>query len=140
MKYTALSEGLVTHIALSFACAIFATRLSPQAVYFIQTGSSALSDTYCEMGLNNTSNSVICNITQHYCIPLRNMDIHTYILRPFQYTYCSMLMLNINHSMNAKRPRRTSYINCWAIINSSSVVMQSIFKFSHIKYLITYVY
>ena len=47
MKYTALGEGLVTNIALSFAsCDIFATRLSPQAVYFIQTGSSALSNTY----------------------------------------------------------------------------------------------
>ena len=47
MKYTALGEGLVTNIALSFASTIFATRLSPQAVYFIQTGGgSALSDTY----------------------------------------------------------------------------------------------
>ena len=38
MKYTALGEGLVTNI--------FATRLSPRAVYFIQTGGSALSNTY----------------------------------------------------------------------------------------------
>ena len=29
--------------------AIFATRLSPRAVYFIQTGSSALSNTYCTL-------------------------------------------------------------------------------------------
>ena len=28
-------------------CAIFATRLSPRAVYFIQTGGSALSNTGC---------------------------------------------------------------------------------------------
>ena len=43
MKDTALGEGLMTNIALGFA--IFATRLSPRAVYFIQTGSSALSNT-----------------------------------------------------------------------------------------------
>ena len=52
MKYTALGEGLVanivvmTNIALGFTSTIFATRLSPQAVYFIQTGGSALSNTY----------------------------------------------------------------------------------------------
>ena len=46
IKYTALGEGLVTNITLGFACAIFATRLSPLAVYFIQTGGSALSNTY----------------------------------------------------------------------------------------------
>ena len=46
MKYTALGEGLVTNIALGFASTIFATRLSPRAVYFIQTGGSALSNTY----------------------------------------------------------------------------------------------
>ena len=46
MKDTALGEGLVTNIALGFACAIFATRLSPGAVYFIQTGGSALRNTY----------------------------------------------------------------------------------------------
>ena len=46
MKDTALGEGLVTNIALSFACAIFATQLSPRAVYFIQTGGSASSNTY----------------------------------------------------------------------------------------------
>ena len=46
MKYTALGEGLMTNIALGFACTIFATRLSPRAVYFIQTGGSALSNTY----------------------------------------------------------------------------------------------
>ena len=43
MKYTALGEGLVTNIALSFASTIFAIRLSPRAVYFLQTGGSALS-------------------------------------------------------------------------------------------------
>ena len=47
MKDTALGEGLVTNIALRFASAIFATRLSPRALYFIQTGGSALSNTYC---------------------------------------------------------------------------------------------
>ena len=41
MKYTALGEGLVTNIALASS-----TRLSPQAVYFIQTGGNALSNTY----------------------------------------------------------------------------------------------
>ena len=47
MKYTALGEGLVTNIALSASpLAIFATRLSPRALYFIQTGGSALSNTY----------------------------------------------------------------------------------------------
>ena len=45
MKDTALGEGLVTNIALRFA-SIFATGLSPRAVYFIQTGGSALSNTY----------------------------------------------------------------------------------------------
>ena len=29
---------------------IFTTQLSPQAVYFIQTGGSALHDTYCIFG------------------------------------------------------------------------------------------
>ena len=46
-KYTALDESLVTNIVLGFASAIFATPLSSQAVYFIQTGGSALSNTYC---------------------------------------------------------------------------------------------
>ena len=41
MKYTALDESLVF-----LPRAIFATRLSSQAVYFIQTGGSALSNTY----------------------------------------------------------------------------------------------
>ena len=39
MKDTALGEDLVPR-------AIFATQLSPRAVYFIQTGGSALSNTY----------------------------------------------------------------------------------------------
>ena len=41
----------MTNIALAFASprAIFATRLSSQAVYFIQTGGSALSNTYCTL-------------------------------------------------------------------------------------------
>ena len=38
--------SLMTNIALASPPAIFATRLSPRAVYFIQTGSSALSNTY----------------------------------------------------------------------------------------------
>ena len=36
-----------------FACAIFIAWLSPQAVYFIQTGGSALSNTYGSLGANN---------------------------------------------------------------------------------------
>ena len=47
MKYT--GEGLVTNIALSFALCythLPLLRLSPGAVYFIQTGGSALSNTY----------------------------------------------------------------------------------------------
>ena len=46
MKYTALGESLVTNTALQ----LVATQLSPRAVYFIQslqTGGSALSNTYC---------------------------------------------------------------------------------------------
>ena len=35
----------MTNIALALPGAIFATQLSPQAVYFIQTGSSAFSNT-----------------------------------------------------------------------------------------------
>ena len=35
----------MANIALSFAYAIFSTQLSPLAVYFIQTGGSALSNT-----------------------------------------------------------------------------------------------
>ena len=49
MKDTALGKGLVTNIAHEYSTrlrAIFATRLSPRAVYFIQTGGSALSNTY----------------------------------------------------------------------------------------------
>ena len=41
-----LLMSLVTNIALASPHAIFATRLSSRAVYFIQTGSSALSNTY----------------------------------------------------------------------------------------------
>ena len=41
MKDTALGEGLVTNIALSFA-----SCLPLDSVYFIQTGGSALSNTY----------------------------------------------------------------------------------------------
>ena len=46
IKYTALDESLVTNIALGFASCYIATRLSSRAVYFIQTGGSALSNTY----------------------------------------------------------------------------------------------
>ena len=42
--YTALNVSLVTNVALPHA--ISATQLSPQAVCFIPTGSSALSNTY----------------------------------------------------------------------------------------------
>ena len=35
----------MTNIALGFASAIFPTQLSPQPVYFIQTGGNGLSDT-----------------------------------------------------------------------------------------------
>ena len=42
MKYKALGENL-TNIALGSVATIFATRLSPRAVYSIQTGGSALS-------------------------------------------------------------------------------------------------
>ena len=38
---------LDSHLSCIFHTAIFATRLSSQAVYLIQTGSSALSNTYC---------------------------------------------------------------------------------------------
>ena len=39
-------DSLVTNIALDFASCIFGTRLSSRAVYFIQAGGSALSNTY----------------------------------------------------------------------------------------------
>ena len=52
-KYTALGESVMTNIALSFACAIVATRLSPWAVYFIQTGGSTLSNTYNAISTSN---------------------------------------------------------------------------------------
>ena len=42
---TALGESLVTNKALGYDCPIFATQLSPSTVYFIQTGSSTLSNT-----------------------------------------------------------------------------------------------
>ena len=45
----------MTNIALGFACAIFATRLSSRAVYFIQTGGSALSNTYNHLILTDAS-------------------------------------------------------------------------------------
>ena len=41
--YKIYNESLLTNIAFSFASSIFATQLSPQVVYFIQTGGSALS-------------------------------------------------------------------------------------------------
>ena len=44
IKYTALDESLVTNTYSTRA--IFATQLSSQAVYFIQIGGSALSNTY----------------------------------------------------------------------------------------------
>ena len=47
MLARALDESVVTNIALSFACAIFATQLSSGAIHFIQTGGSASSNTYC---------------------------------------------------------------------------------------------
>ena len=51
-KYTALGESLVTNIALDFTYAIFATPwLSPWAKHFIQTGGSALSNTYKSVNL-----------------------------------------------------------------------------------------
>ena len=47
---TAVAESVMTNISLSLIlhCAIFATCLSPRAVYFIQTGISALSNAYIE--------------------------------------------------------------------------------------------
>ena len=44
--HTALGESVVTNIALCFMLYAIATPPSPQAVYFIQTGGSALSNTY----------------------------------------------------------------------------------------------
>ena len=44
MKYTALDEFLVTNIVLGFASRYICH--STRAVYFIQTGNSALSNTY----------------------------------------------------------------------------------------------
>ena len=74
MKYTALAEGLVTNIALGFASTIFATRLSPQAVYFIQTGSSALSNTY---GFNVAIqlHGQLCCYSRCYCLNHQNLDL-----------------------------------------------------------------
>ena len=49
IKYTALDESLMTNIALGCTLcysAIFTIQLTPRAVYFIQTGSSALSNSY----------------------------------------------------------------------------------------------
>ena len=56
MKYTAQGESCTIFVikgcifykneAAVLYCAIFATCLSPRAVYFIQTGSSALSNSY----------------------------------------------------------------------------------------------
>ena len=43
MKYTALGESLMTNIVLPHS--IFATQLSPRAIYFMRTGGSALSNT-----------------------------------------------------------------------------------------------
>ena len=46
MKYAALCESLVTNIALNKAkCYKFVMSLSPHAVYSIQAGGSALSNT-----------------------------------------------------------------------------------------------
>ena len=49
MKYTALGEDLVTYISstwfrLVLSVIIITTPLSPQAVYFIQTGGSAVAE------------------------------------------------------------------------------------------------
>ena len=43
MKYTAQGESRVANIVEAKLGAIFVTRPSPRAVYFIQTSSSALS-------------------------------------------------------------------------------------------------
>ena len=51
MKYTALGEGLVTNIAFGFASCYICHSTSPQAVYFMQTGGSALSNTYTDIDL-----------------------------------------------------------------------------------------
>ena len=58
MKYTALPLCLST---------IFATRLSPRAVYFIQTGGSALSNTYCTLrgrikGYYRSITTIMCQL------------------------------------------------------------------------------
>ena len=72
MKYTALGESLMTNIAIVFN-AIFATQLSNRAVYFIQTGSSALSDTFCSI-LQPTawcyvvSQPIVSLVCPHVCV------------------------------------------------------------------------
>ena len=53
----------MTNTALSFACAIFATRLSPRAIYFIQTGRRALSNTYCMLLVVLTSQVAISGVS-----------------------------------------------------------------------------
>ena len=50
----------MTNIALGFA--VFATQLSPRAVYFIQTGSSALSNTYIYVSAGTNVNFLHSNV------------------------------------------------------------------------------
>ena len=45
MKYTALGESLVTNIALGFTSCNICYSTLPQAVYFMQTDGSVLSNT-----------------------------------------------------------------------------------------------
>ena len=59
-----LLMSLVTNIVLA-PLVIFATPLSSRAVYFIQTGGSALSNTYCILrgqikGYNSSITTIMC--------------------------------------------------------------------------------
>ena len=49
MKYAVLGQSVVTNLALYFTSYVFATQLSPKAVYFMQTGRSALSSIHTWM-------------------------------------------------------------------------------------------
>ena len=80
MKYTALSRDKY----------IFATQLSPQAVYFIQTGGSALSNTYRQGAWSKTipmyttpfSQLTLLILFDFYCLykPLMMLPIYISIL------------------------------------------------------------
>ena len=75
MKCTALGEGVMTNIALGFA-----TRLSPQAVYFIQTGGSTLSNKYIYVEIQSY---ILIYLCLRFCLTVWRYELYLLVVASY---------------------------------------------------------